>query len=69
MKEHIICVDDEEGILTALKQQLSARFGDECQIEVAQSGQDALELIEELNREGEPLAIDLHRLSEIEPAG
>ncbi len=57
MKEHIICVDDEEGILTALKQQLSARFGDECQIEVAQSGQDALELIEELNREGEPLAM------------
>ena len=31
-KEHIICVDDEEGILTALRQQLGARFGDECQI-------------------------------------
>ncbi len=57
MKEHIICVDDEEGILTALKQQLSARFGNECTIEVAQSGHDALELIEELRREGEPLAM------------
>jgi diguanylate cyclase (GGDEF)-like protein len=56
-KEHIICVDDEEGILTALRQQLGARFGDECEIEVAQSGKDALELIEELRREGEALAV------------
>jgi diguanylate cyclase (GGDEF)-like protein len=57
VKEHIICVDDEEGILTALRQQLGARFGDECQIEVAQSGHDALELVEELRRDGEPLAV------------
>jgi diguanylate cyclase (GGDEF)-like protein len=57
LKEHIICVDDEEGILTALRQQLGARFGDECEIEVAQSGKDALELVEELKRDGEPLAI------------
>jgi diguanylate cyclase (GGDEF)-like protein len=57
MKEHIICVDDEEGILTALRQQLGARFGEECQIEVAQSGHDALELVEELKRDGEPLAV------------
>jgi diguanylate cyclase (GGDEF)-like protein len=56
-KEHIICVDDEEGILTALRQQLGARFGDECLIEVAQSAKDALELVEELARDGEPLAV------------
>jgi diguanylate cyclase (GGDEF)-like protein len=56
-KEHIICVDDEEGILTALRQQLGARFGDECSIEVAQSAHDALELVEELKRDGEPLAV------------
>jgi diguanylate cyclase (GGDEF)-like protein len=56
-KEHIICVDDEEGILTALRQQLGARFGDECQIEVAQSAKDALELVDELKRDGEPLAV------------
>ncbi|HEX4462603.1 MAG TPA: diguanylate cyclase [Polyangia bacterium] len=56
-KEHIICVDDEEGILTALRQQLGARFGDECEIEVAQSAKDALELVEELRRDGEPLAV------------
>jgi diguanylate cyclase (GGDEF)-like protein len=56
-KEHILCVDDEEGILTALRQQLGARFGNEVEIEVAQSAGDALELITELEREGERLAI------------
>jgi diguanylate cyclase (GGDEF)-like protein len=56
-REHIICVDDEEGILTALTQQLRARFGNECEIEVAQSAKDALELVDELQRENEPLAV------------
>jgi diguanylate cyclase (GGDEF)-like protein len=56
-KEHILCVDDEEGILTALRQQLFARFGKECEIEVAQSAGDALELMSELEKEGESLAI------------
>ena len=50
-KEHILCVDDEEGILSALRQQLGARFGDEVEIEVASSGNDALELMDELQRE------------------
>ena len=57
LKEHIICVDDEEGILTALKQQLGSRFGEECEISVARSATDALELVDELNRAGEPLAV------------
>ena len=50
-KDHILCVDDEEGILTALRQQLGARFGEECEIELAQSASDALELMDELWRE------------------
>ncbi len=56
-REHIICVDDEEGILNALRQQLGARFGKECQIAVAQSAKDALELVDELEKDGEPLAV------------
>jgi two-component system, cell cycle response regulator len=56
-REHIICVDDEEGILTALRQQLGARFGRECEIAVAQSAKDALELVDELERDGEALAV------------
>jgi diguanylate cyclase (GGDEF)-like protein len=55
-KEHIVCVDDEEGILTALRQQLGARFGGECEIAVARSAADALELIGELERDGEKVA-------------
>ncbi len=57
MKEHIICVDDEEGILTALRQQLGVRFGDECEISLAQSAQDALELVDVLIRENVPVAL------------
>jgi two-component system, cell cycle response regulator len=56
-KEHILCVDDEEGILTALRQQLGARFGNECEIELAQSANDALELCDELEKDGETLAV------------
>jgi CheY-like chemotaxis protein len=47
-REHILCVDDEEGILAALRQQLSARFGGECDIAVAKNAREALELIDDL---------------------
>jgi len=57
LREHILCVDDEEGILTALRQQLSARFGGECDIAVAKNARDALDLIEVLQRDGEELAV------------
>jgi diguanylate cyclase (GGDEF)-like protein len=56
-KEHILCVDDEEGILTALRQQLRIRFGNECEIEVARSASDALELMDDLERDGECVAV------------
>lgn len=53
---HIICVDDEEGIVHALSQQL-APFKKQYEVDLVQSGQDALELIEELDEDGEPLAM------------
>ena len=56
-RDTILCVDDEEGVLHALEQQLTQRFGSECDIACAQSGDDALELIEELERDGEKLAV------------
>ncbi len=55
-RDHIICVDDEEGILTALRQQL-VRFEDECEIDLARSGQEALELMEELEQDSEQVAM------------
>ena len=56
-REHILCVDDDEGVLTALRHQLGARFGKECDIDVATSAADALELVDELRVSGEPLAV------------
>ena len=49
--EIIICVDDEKSILEGLQQQLSRAFGDQFILEFAQSGEEALELIEELHHE------------------
>jgi len=56
-RETILCVDDEEGVLNALRQQLGARFGHECSIATATSGHDALELLEELEKDGEAVAV------------
>ena len=53
---HIICVDDEEGILHALRQQL-APFEEAYEVDLAQSGAEALELLDELEREHEPVAM------------
>ena len=57
LREHILCVDDEEGILAALRQQLSARFGAECDIAVAKNAREALDLMEDLRQDGEQLAV------------
>ena len=56
-REVILCVDDEEGVLHALRQQLTARFGHECEIATATSATLALELFDELERDGEKVAV------------
>jgi diguanylate cyclase (GGDEF)-like protein len=56
-RETILCVDDEVGVLNALQQQLTSRFGAECDIALAQSADDALELMDELERDGESVAV------------
>jgi diguanylate cyclase (GGDEF)-like protein len=55
-RDHIICVDDEEGILTALRQQL-VRFEEEWEIDLARSAQEALDLIKELELDSEAVAM------------
>jgi DNA-binding NtrC family response regulator len=47
-KQAIICVDDEEIILNSLDHELHDEFGDKYLIELANSGEEALELIDEL---------------------
>lgn len=44
----ILCVDDEKSILDSLQIELEATLGDKYLIELAQSGQEALEVISEL---------------------
>jgi len=56
-REVIVCVDDEEGVLRVLRAQLGARFGHECQIATARSGDEAVALFDELTREGESIAL------------
>lgn len=48
----IICVDDEVTILDSLKKQLKRKFGDRFIYEVAESAEEAWELVEELNEDG-----------------
>ncbi|MBW4496031.1 MAG: response regulator [Oscillatoria princeps RMCB-10] len=44
----IICVDDDATILDSLKIELEAAFGDECSLEMAEGGNEALEVLSEL---------------------
>lgn len=53
----IVCVDDEEMVLTSLKRQLRHHFGSEYQIEVAADGIEALEIIEDLANDGIALSV------------
>lgn len=51
-KQVILCIDDEEIILQALEEQLNNSFGDEYEIEMSDSGMDAIEYFKELIEEG-----------------
>jgi diguanylate cyclase (GGDEF)-like protein len=58
-REVIVCVDDEEGVLRVLRRQLASRFGHECQIATARSGDEAVALFDELTHDGEAIAVVL----------
>ena len=47
-KQVIICVDDEKTVLKSLKAELKDALGNAYRIEIAEGGEDALELIAEL---------------------
>jgi PAS domain S-box-containing protein len=56
-KKAIICVDDQEIILTSLEEQLKRNIGKDYEIELATSGQEALSLCAELEAEGISVAL------------
>ncbi|MDY7015695.1 MAG: response regulator [Cyanobacteriota bacterium] len=51
-KPAILCVDDETIVLESLKEQLKRQFGRKYFYETARSGQEALDVLEELNEDG-----------------
>ena len=55
-KPIVICVDDEPMVLESLKVELTISLRDKCLIETADSGQEALELISELQKDGYEIA-------------
>lgn len=49
----ILCVDDEITVLQSLEQELRFGLGEDCSFEIAQSGEEALEIIDELTQGGD----------------
>ncbi len=58
-KPVIVCVDDEPAVLDSLKIELKRALGDQCIIETAEGGSDALELMRELQEEHTDIALVL----------
>lgn len=57
MKPTILCVDDENIVLTSIKEQLKREFGGDYTIEIAESGEDALEILDEIAEDGKELSM------------
>lgn len=51
-KKAILCVDDEMMVLNSLKEQLKKHFQGQYTYEFAESADEALELIDEMNEDG-----------------
>jgi len=56
-KKIILCVDDEPIILNSLKQELSQYFADSMIIEIAESGEEGLELIDFFREKGKEIVV------------
>jgi DNA-binding NtrC family response regulator len=52
MKRAILCVDDEKIVLDSLQEQLRTTFGEKFEYEIAESVEEAWEVIEDLVNDG-----------------
>ena len=59
MKPAILTVDDDEHVLRAVERDLRREYGSEFRIARADSGEAALEFLQELKRRGEAAALML----------
>jgi CheY-like chemotaxis protein len=53
----VLCVDDEKMILDNLREQIERWSSDRFVVEIAQSGEEGLQLLDELVEDGEEVAI------------
>lgn len=53
----IVCVDDEKMVLDVLKMWMVEEFGNDYVIEVAESGEEALEVVEERLENGDEVCL------------
>ncbi len=53
----VLCVDDDTTVLSALRTLLSKSLGSAYTIEIAESGQEALEICDELRQEGREIGV------------
>ena len=53
----ILCIDDESIVLDALKEQLEIEFGNQYIIEIAENGEEALEIAEDIAKDNDKLAV------------
>ncbi|MGB8686325.1 MAG: response regulator [Microcoleus sp.] len=58
-KPVIVCIDDEPDVLNSLKIELKKAIGDRCIIETAEGGQDALDLLADLQADEYEIALVL----------
>jgi predicted acylesterase/phospholipase RssA/CRP-like cAMP-binding protein/CheY-like chemotaxis protein len=49
---YILCVDDEQAVLNQLTTQLEEEFGNQCAVECAESAEEALSLMDDIEKEG-----------------
>jgi CheY-like chemotaxis protein len=52
IKKTILCVDDEKIVLDSLKSQLKRNFSEQFNYEIATDAAEAMEIIDELNEDG-----------------
>jgi diguanylate cyclase (GGDEF)-like protein len=53
----ILCVDDDSTVLNALRSVFATHFGSELQVEFAESGEEALEIVADLKAQGRELGL------------
>ncbi len=58
-KPVIVCIDDEPDVLNSLKRELKKVIGDQCIIETAEGGAEALELLADLRADEHEIALVL----------